>query len=350
MKKIVSIVTIFAVLFLLIFSTSMYAVTLDTIEITTNKQTVHPGENVIVNIAFGQELGSYTANVDYDNNLFEYVGVEGATANDTGTKVKAYYYDQTGGSTPRNSMSVTFKAKDTITTSNPTDFSITLEGLANPDASVTYDDVTTPIIKNVMVEPVYVDYKIALNYTGDVMVNEEKDMEIVISSSMGKNYEKARIIAEVTVPEGGNVKLLAVDDQNLEHDIIDSGWGDPQGDKIGGKDMIKRLQTKGIFTTKGEYAITLKLIDRENSDAVIASETFRINVKEKEEQVTPETPVTPDNKPTTPTTPETGTSNKPQTPTTLPKTGNTIYLSIIPIVASLVGAYVILKRKDTKNK
>lgn len=350
MKKIVSIVTAFLVLFLLVFSASIYAVTLDTIEITTDKQTIHPGENVKVNIAFGQDLGSYTANVDYDNNLFEYVSVEGATANDTGTKVKAYYYDQTGGSTPRNSMSLIFKAKDGITTSNPTDFSITLEGLANPDASVTYDDVTTPIIKNVMVEPVYEDYKIALNYTGDVIVNEEKDMEIVISSSMGKNYEKARIIAEATVPEGGSVKLLAIDNQRLEHDIIQSGWGDPQGDKIGGKDMVKRLQTRGIFTTKGEYAITLKLIDRENSDAVIASETFRINAKEKEEVVTPETPVTPENKPSNPTTPEAGTSNNLQTPTTLPKTGNTIYFSMIPIVASLVGAYAILKRKDTKKK
>lgn len=348
MKKIVSIVTIFAVLFLFVFSASMYAATLDTIDITTDKQIVHPGENVTIHIAFGQELGSYTANVDYDNNLFEYVSVEGATANDTGTKVKAYYYDQTGGSSPRNSMSVTLKAKEGITTSNPTDFSITLEGLANPDASITYDDVTTPIIKNVVVEPVYVDYKIALNYTGDIIINEEKDMEIVISSSMGKNYEHARIVAEVTTPEGGSVKLMAIDGENLGHDIIQSGWGDPQGDKIGGKDMVKRLQTKGTFTTKGEYAITLKLIDRENSDAVIASETFQINAKEKAEEATPEQPPeTPDNtKPTNPTTPETGTNNNVQTPTTLPKTGNTIYAVIIPIVAILVGAYSILKRKD----
>lgn len=346
MKKIVSIVTIFAVLFLFAFSVSMYAATLDTINITTDKQIVHPGENVTIHIAFGQELGSYTANVDYDNNLFEYVSVEGATANDTGTKVKAYYYDQTGGSSPRNSMSVTLKAKEGISTSNPTDFSITLEGLANPDASITYDDITTPIIKNVVVEPVYVDYKIALNYTGDVIINEEKDMEIVISSSMGKNYEHARIVAEVAMPEGGSAKLIAVDSENLEHDIIQSGWGDPQGDKIGGKDMVKRLQTKGTFTTKGDYAVTLKLIDRENSDAVIASETFQINVKEKVEETTPETPTTPDNTNPTPTTPETGTNNKTQTPTTLPKTGNTIYAVIIPIVAILVGAYAVLKRKD----
>lgn len=347
MKKIVSIVTIFAVLFLFVFSASIFAATLDNIEISTDKTTVHPGENVKINIAFGQELGSYTVNVDYDNNLFEYVSVEGATANDTGTKVKAYYYDQTGGSSPRNSMSVTLKAKEGITTSNPTDFSITLEGLANPDASITYDDITTPIVKNVIVEPVYEDYKIALNYTGDVILKEAKDMEIVISSKMGKNYEKTRIVAEVTAPEGGSVKLVAIDGESLEHDIIQSGWGDPQGDKIGGKDMVKRLQTKGTFTAKGEYAITLKLIDRENSDAVIASETFRINVKEKAEEGTPETPVTPDNntKPTTPA-PETGTTNKPQTPTTLPKTGNTIYAVIIPIVAILVAAYVALKRKD----
>ena len=33
-----------------------------------------------------------------------------------------------------------------------------MEGLANADASVRYDDITTPIIKNLIVEPAYEDY------------------------------------------------------------------------------------------------------------------------------------------------------------------------------------------------
>lgn len=347
MKKIVSIIAIFLVLFLLTFSIKIYAATLDTLNIETTKQTVHPGENVTVNIGFGKSLGSYTVDIAYDNHLLEYVSSEGGTTNDTGTKVRVYYFDQTGGSSPRNNMSVTFKAKEGITTSNPTEFSITLEGLANPDASITYDDITTPIIKDIIVEPVYEDYKIELHYTGDIIPNEEKNMEIVISSNMGKNYEHTRILAEATTPTGESVKLLATDSQNLEHDIIQSGWGDAQGDAIGGKDVVKKLETRGIFSGVGNYSITLKLIDRDNSDAVIASETFQIAVTEKAEENVPEESQ-PQVPPTTETTEKEPTqeNKNEQTPQTLPKTGNTIYFAILPAIAILIIAYIVLKRKD----
>ena len=50
-------------------------------------------------------------------------------------------------------MSVIFRAKAGIKGSSPTEFKITGEGLANADASVTFDDITMPITKNVTVEP-----------------------------------------------------------------------------------------------------------------------------------------------------------------------------------------------------
>lgn len=338
MKKTISIISIFMVLFLSIFIGRTYAAALDTIDITTTKQTIHPGENVTVNIAFGKDLGAYTFDIAYDNNLLEYVSSEGGTANDTGTKVRVYYYDQTGGSTPRTTMSVTFKAKTGIDASNPTDLSITAEGLANPDASVSYDDITTPIIKNIIVEPMYVDYKIALNYTGDVKENVEKDMKLVISSEMGKNYEHTRIIAEVTGPTDGTAKLLAIDSQSLEHDIIQSGWGDAQGDPIGGKDVVKELDVRGLFNKAGDYNIKFKLINRDDSDAEIASKTVKVSVKGENEPTTDKDEET--NKPTTENT------EKDETPETLPKTGNTIYFAAIPAIILLASVYGIFKRKD----
>jgi len=362
MKKMVSIITIFIVLFILMFSIKVYAASLDTIDISIDKQTVHPGENITVNIQFGQNLGAYTFDVAYDNNLLEYVSAEGGTANDTGTKVRVYYFDQTGGTSPRTNMSVTFKAKEGITTSNPTDLSITAEGLANADASVNYDDITTPIIKNVIVEPVYVDYSIALNYSGNVIENKEKDMQILISSIMGKNYEHTRIIAEATSTSGGTAKLLGTDSQGLEHDIIQSGWGDASGDSIGGQNVQKELNVKGLFTKAGDYSITLKLIDRDNSDAAIASQNFTVTVGTEDitpptdegddEQLPPENEEDGEEVP-----PTTGTeTNKPSedeskdetnnTPQTLPKTGNTVYFVIIPIVTLLVIAYICLRKKD----
>lgn len=339
MKKIINVIAILLSVFIILFSIQVYAASLDTINITTTKATVHPNENVTVDIEFGEELGAYTFDVAYDNNLFEYVSAEGGTANDNGTRVRTTFYDSTGGSSPRSNMSVTFKAKD-VTTSNPTEFSITAEGLANSDASVTYDDITTPIIKNVVVEPKYVDYDIKIDYSGDIIKNVEKDMKLTVSSSMGKNYEHTRILAEATTPKDATVQLLATDSASLEHDIIQSGWGDAQGDAIGGKDVVKELAVRGIFSEAGKYSITFKLIDRDNSDAVIAGKTVDVTVKEKAAETNPDNGTTENNKPSTETEKEEAKPNK------MPQTGNTVYGVLIPAILVLVTAFVILRKKN----
>ena len=137
------------------------------------------------------------------------------------------------------------------------------------------------IIKNIIVEPVYTDYNIALSYTGEVKKDEQKDMKITISSAMGKNYEHTRIIANATTPSGGTVNLFATDSQGLEHDIIQNGWGNASGDPIGGVDVKKELNVRGLFNVAGDYSITLSLINRDDSDAVIESKAFTIAVTEK---------------------------------------------------------------------
>ena len=282
MKKLIGIITILMVISLMIFPITVYADSLDTVDVTVSKDLIRPGEEVKVNIEFGIALGSYTFDVAYDNNIFEYVSAEGGTENNMGDKVRVIFFDSSGGTNPRANMSVTFKAKEDITTSNPTEFNITAEGLANSDASVTYDDITTPITKNVTVEPVYVDYTLSLeSVNGTLVKGEENEMKLTYSSPMGKYYEKARLVAEKTSGTG-DVKLLATDEQSLEHDIIQSGWGEEQGYKIGGKDVSQVLNVRGVFSEVGDYKITLKLIDRGNSDTVIAEKTFDFKVEEKE--------------------------------------------------------------------
>ncbi len=152
MKKFVSIITFLVIAFVTIFSVNVYAASLTGINVTTTKTSMKPGENVTVDIEFGEELGAYTFEVAYDNTVFEYVSAEGGTANDTGSKVIVTFYDTTGGTSPRSNMSVTFKAKN-VTTSATTNFSITASGLSNPDASVTYDDITSAIVREVVVQP-----------------------------------------------------------------------------------------------------------------------------------------------------------------------------------------------------
>ena len=350
MKKIVSIISILLIVSLAIFTGNVYAAPLNSVSVETSKDLVRPGEEVKVNIEFGQALGSYTFDIAYDNSIFEYVSNEGGTPNDMGDKVRVVFYDSSGGTNPRNNMSVTFKAKSDITTSNPTEFNVTAEGLANSDASVTYDDITTPITKNLTVEPQYVDYTLSLvPVNGTLTKDEENEMKLTYSSPMGRYYEKARLIAESTGT--GDVKLLGTDEQQLEHDIIESGWGEEQGYKIGGKDVSQTLNVRGVFSKAGNYKITLKLIDRENSDAVIAEKTFDFTVEEKSEVVPPQTGETEsgttESKPEEITPPveveENVTENK--VPTQLPKTGINIYIPICLVLSILLGMVIYYNKK-----
>lgn len=355
MKKTISLIITTLIIVMLLLTVKSYAASLDTVKFDVNKTVVRPGEEVKVTIDFGKQLGAYTVDVNYDNNIFEYVSVDGGTANDTTDKVKVTFHDATGGTNPRESMSIIFKAKEGITTSNPTELTATAEGLANADASETYDDITTPLVKNLTVEPEYKDYQITLEHTGNIEKDVEKDMKLTYSSAMGRYYEHARLIAEATTPKDASVKLLATDGvTKAETDIIQSGWGDPQGYKIGGKDVSQVLNVRALFSEVGEYSITLKLIDRDNSDTVIAQESFEYKVSEKEitppEEETPEQPeITPpeEEKPeqTTPETKPSGTVKKEETPSKLPKTGYNEYVIMSIALFSVIGLGVYINKK-----
>ena len=341
MKKIISILAIITVLTILIFTGNTYAASISSFEVAPDKTTVRPGEEVKVTATFGEALSSYTIKVAYDKNIFDYVSTEGGEANDTTDKVIVSFHDTTGGTSPRQNMSVTFKAKGDITTSNPTEFTVTSEGMAKVEAgtTTTFDDITTPIVKNVTVEPQYIDYTLKLETTGEIVKGQEKEMTLSYSSPMGHYYEHARLIAEATTPAGATVKLLANDITRLEHDIIQSGWGDAQGFKIGGKDVSQTLKVRGIFSDKGDYGITLKLIDRDNSDAVIAQQTFQFNALET---ATVEPTPNPETKPAVPE--KTDEVSKEETPTVLPKTGANIYVPVIAILVILIGSCVFFNR------
>ena len=81
------------------------------------------------------------------------------------------YYDTTGGTNPKENMSVTFKAKSNITTVNPTDFMITAEGLGNSDASVVYDDISIPIKKEIL-ENIDASVKVILKKDNKVIYSD----------------------------------------------------------------------------------------------------------------------------------------------------------------------------------
>ena len=352
MKKILNTLLILSILFafILLFNTNtVQAAALDDIEISTNKDTVNPGDTITLTVTFGKPLGAYTFDIAYDNNLLEYVETDGGTPNDNGTRVRVVFYDSTGGTSPRESMSITFRAKEGIITSNPTDLAVTAEGLSNPDASESYDDITTALEKNIVVEPRYEDYTFDLSYTDLPIENVEKEMVLSLTSSMGRNYDHARIIAEAVTPDGGNVQLKGTDETQTEYDLIDSGWGDPSGYAIGGQNVNKVLNLRGIFDKAGTYTLTFKLIDRDNSDAIIAEDSFQVTVALTE--TTPPEEETPGNG-TEGTTGEENNVGENTTeenlPAQLPKTGMNIYIPIAVVLIAIVSTslYFIMKKRN----
>ncbi len=363
MKKIVSLILMSLLIFCALqINVNAASIPLNSVTVDVTKEKILPGENVTVNINFGTELGAYTFDVAYDNNIFEYVSSEGGTENDNGTRVRVTYYDSAGGTNPRSNMSVTFKAKENITSTNPTDFSITAEGLANSDASQEYDDITTPIKKNVTVEPNYVDYTIDFNYSGKIIFGEEKAMELVTKSSMGRNYDHVKMKVEVTKKpsDSATVQLLAIEKTRNQVDLVQEGWGEPDGYKLGGKDAEQVLEVQALFSEVGEYGIKISLLDKDSSDAVIVEKDFIFNVVENSvnnenngntnETVPGENETTGETENTENATNTENVENIEEMPENLPKTGMTKYIYIITAVAILGAAYFTIKSEKIKKK
>ena len=361
MKKLYSFI-LAILLILCMFQLNVFAssIPLDSVTVDVTKAKIAPGEEVTVNINFGTELGSYTFDVAYDNSIFEYVSSEGGTPNDNSTRVRVTYYDSSGGSNPRSNMSVTFKAKEDLTSTNPTDFSVTAEGLANNDASQEYDDITSPIKKDVTVEPNYVDYTIEFNYSDKLVADSENAMELITKSSMGRNYDHVKMKVEVTKKpsDSATVQLLAIERTKSQVDLIQDGFGEPDGYELGGKDVEQILDVQGVFSQEGEYVIKISLLDKDSSDALIVTKDFTFNVEkakidDEENNTTPPEDNTQDNENNIIGNQnqqnQVNTENVEEMPENLPKTGMTKYVYIITAIAVLGAGYITLKNDKIKN-
>ena len=372
LKRILSIVVILAlILFTLQINVHAQSVPLGSVEVTLTQEKIAPGEEVTININFGTDLGAYTFDVAYDNSIFEYVRSEGGTENDNGTRVRVTYYDSAGGTNPRTNMSVTFRAKADLEATNPTNFSVTAEGLANADASQTYDDITSPIQKSITVEPNYVDYTLSLNYTGNVVKNEEKAMELITQSSMGRNYDHVKMQVEITKKpsDSATVKLLATERTRQEIDLVQDGWGEPSGYELGGKDASQVLDIRGLFSENGNYTIKISLLDMDSSNAVIVSRDFNVDVVETSngnnnggttgegENGTGNNGTTGENGNAndntnngTNGTQNNGENKNEEIPQTLPATGSTQYGYILSALAILVTSYIVVRNSKKEKK
>lgn len=171
------------------------------------------------------------------------------------------------------------------------------------------------------------EYDFELNYTGDAVVNEEKEATVILRGTDATPYTRVRIKVDIEGP--ATPKVLATDSAGVEHDIAQIGyWGPETGFAVGGT-FENNTPIKTTFTAAGTYTITLTLINLDANNAVIVSKTETIEVLEDASNVENEI-LNTDN--TIEKLPQTGTSI----------TEYIIYASII-IIAVAFGYYKIKK-------
>lgn len=360
MKKILIKLSIIISIFLSIQLNS-YALTLDDLNIEIDKEILHPKEEVTISINFGRILSKFEINIAYDKNLFEYYSSDkDINLNDNGDIV-TLTYPTLSTTTQISGINVTFKTKDNITASNPTDFKITLQNMQDGLTSDVIENPLLPIEKSVIVEPVYKDYKFYLEHDKSIIPNEENNMRLILKSEMGQNYSNTKIYARIVSEAEGEAQITATDTAGEKYSLLEEGWGGELGEPIGGANVIKELALVSKFSDPGNYQVTFELQDLNNSNFIVSTETFDITVGEidniQNQTNTTQNSVSnltqsgsnslTNNVQGISNTTTTNTTGEIQfKPTTLPKAGSTIYFLILPIGGILILIYCFFKKKD----
>ena len=119
-----------------------------------------------------------------------------------------------------------------------------------------------------------------ISYEGEVKVNEEKSTLIILAGNNTPVHTNVRVKVEIEGPE--MPKLLATDSNGTQIDIAKVGyWGPDAGFAIAGT-FSNETPVKATFTKEGSYTITLKLLDVQNGNDILAEKSITIQVKGNE--------------------------------------------------------------------
>ena len=122
-----------------------------------------------------------------------------------------------------------------------------------------------------------------ISYEGKVKVNEEKSALIILAGENTPVHTNVRVKVDIEGP--ATPKLLATDSLGTEIDIAEWGyWGPESGFAIAGT-FSNETPVKATFTEAGSYTITLKLLDVQNGNDILAEKSVTIQVKENEPAV-----------------------------------------------------------------
>ncbi len=116
-------------------------------------------------------------------------------------------------------------------------------------------------------------YNFEINYTGNIIEDEDKEATVVLEGTEAAPYTNVRIKVEF-VSGPSTPTIIAYDTNDIGYNIVEFGyWGPEAGFAVGGT-FRNETPILARYTEPGTYVVRLSLVDVNNNEAVITSEEF----------------------------------------------------------------------------
>lgn len=123
-------------------------------------------------------------------------------------------------------------------------------------------------------------YNFDIVYSGDIIVNEPKNANVVLEGNNATPYTNVRIKVDA-ISGPATPSIIAYDSEGNAFDITQIGnWG-PQGGFAVGGTFRNETPIVATYPEAGTYVSRMSLVDVNNNDQVIASKEFTITVQSK---------------------------------------------------------------------
>jgi len=116
-------------------------------------------------------------------------------------------------------------------------------------------------------------YGFEINYTGNIIEDEDKNATVVLEGTNATPYTNVRIKVDF-VSGPSTPTIIAYDTNGIGYNIVEFGyWGPEAGFAVGGT-FRNETPILARYLDAGTYVVRLSLVDVNNNEAVITSKEF----------------------------------------------------------------------------
>jgi len=116
-------------------------------------------------------------------------------------------------------------------------------------------------------------YGFEINYTGNIIEDEDKNATVVLEGTNATPYTNVRIKVDF-VSGPSTPTIIAYDTNGIGYNIVEFGyWGPEAGFAVGGT-FRNETPILARYLDAGTYVVRLSLVDVNNNEAIITSKEF----------------------------------------------------------------------------